>query len=910
MKSSENILILLILIPVYSFAYGSNQDYAQIIKQKFIDSKNDSALNSSVRTDALTMVNSMEKEKALAFWNDLIKNCKEAGYHWGAGFCYYNLAIRLSSEGEYFQSYLAFQESRNAYTSINDNYGIARVYNGLGNLFTVLYKFDRALGSYYESARIFKTLDDPVYGIIYLNIGGILVQLDSLKAAKSYLEESRTILTNKRDTSGLINCFINLSEVFLAEKKPDSALFYLTKSNDLLIGNIDIDDKFNAMLNLGRFYMMEGNTDQAEPLLTEAYLIAENEKYSIPVERKANAIKAFSELNDLMGDAETAYNLVKRYLEYETESKRVQSNLDLSRIEFESLERERLLEHRKRTFTMYTSIILLLSSLLVIFTYYRSYRHKKRANQLLTEMDGLKTQLYSNITHEFRTPLTLILGPLEQMLSSDSDGNANRKQVKSMRKNARSLLNLVNEMLDLAKIDAKSLKLEIQQGDIARFIRTRFAAFASLAEQKQINFQIRVSEKTYITHFDASKLEKIINNLVSNAIKFTPKSGFIHCTANFNQNKKNSVEIIVGNSGKGIPANELNKIFDRFHQAENTETYTSPGTGIGLSLTHELVVLMHGTIDAESEPGMETRFRVIIPLGIDHLKYDEFKLVKKNIHAIHDEEFSADKAKEPSSENDYPKKSDATLPQVLVVDDQVEIREFIEEYLTDSFSLQLAADGNTAYEIAVDNIPDLVVTDLAMPEMDGTELCRKLKTDERTSHIPVIILTGKSGIKDKLKGLETGADAYLTKPFNISELKLRITKLIEQRKKLRERFTRNLNIEPKDIAVTSADEKFLLRALEVIEKNMGNSDFEVTQLQEELLMSRTQLFRKIKAMTNQTPGEFIRTIRLKRAARLLVQNYGNVAQITYEVGFNNPSYFAKCFRELYGKLPSEYQKKS
>src|SRR5690606_27461115 len=228
-------------------------------------------------------------------------------------------------------------------------------------------------------------------------------------------------------------------------------------------------NKFYASLNLGMLYLLEGMTEYAEPLLTEAYHLAEQEQYVIPIESRVQAIKAFSELHDRLGNMETAHALINQYLEYETESKRVRSNLDLSRLEFETLERERLLEKRKRTYTLYTSLILLISSLLIIFTFYRSSKHKQRANQLLTEMDALKSQLYSNITHELRTPLTLILGPLEQMLSSQQEQSANRKQVKLMRKNAKSVLSLVNEMLDLAKIDAKSMKLEIQEGDIARF---------------------------------------------------------------------------------------------------------------------------------------------------------------------------------------------------------------------------------------------------------------------------------------------------------------------------------------------------------------------------------------------------------------------------------------------------------
>jgi YesN/AraC family two-component response regulator len=263
---------------------------------------------------------------------------------------------------------------------------------------------------------------------------------------------------------------------------------------------------------------------------------------------------------------------------------------------------------------------------------------------------------------------------------------------------------------------------------------------------------------------------------------------------------------------------------------------------------------------------------------------------------------------ESGNECEIAQESKDKFPHVLIIEDHGDIREFIGENLKDCFYVEQADNGKSGLESALKNIPDLVITDIVMPEMDGIELCQIIKTDERTSHIPVVILTGKSGIDDRLKGLDTGADAYLTKPFNIKELRLQVSKLIEQRQKLRERFTRDLRLEPRDIAVTSADEKFINRAMEIIEKNIGNSEFEVRQFEEEMFMSRMQLFRKIKALTNQTPGDFIRTIRLKRAASLIKQNFGNIAQITYEVGFNNPSYFAKCFKDLYGELPSDYMK--
>ena len=548
-------------------------------------------------------------------------------------------------------------------------------------------------------------------------------------------------------------------------------------------------------------------------------------------------------------------------------------------------------------------------SLFFLLTLYWNYRNKQRANKLLREMDELKTRLYSNITHELRTPLTLILGPLEEMLSSDSKKKPSRKQVKMMRKNADTLLNLVNQMLDLAKVDAKSLKLELSEADVVKFVRIRFAAFASLANQKKITYNYLYPDEKITGIFDANKLEKIINNLVSNAIKFTPKNGEVSCEVSIP--KSNRFRLVVSDSGKGIPENELDKIFDRFHQVGGAENYNKIGTGIGLSLTKELVELMHGKIEVESEVGKGTVFTVIIPLGTAHLNKEEYTMV----HQYKTEQEKQDSHEKKESETaeecpTTPAETDTEQPVVLVVEDHAEIREFIEENIRDCYKVVQAENGKTGLEMATEHIPDLIVSDVLMPEMDGFELCEKIKTDQRTSHIPVILLTAKSGEKDKLQGLETGADAYVTKPFNMKELRIRIKNLIEQRKKLRERFKQNLNLEPKEIAVTSADEKFINRAMEIIEKYMGDSEFEVRQFQEEMFMSRMQLFRKIKALTNQTPGEFIRTIRLKRAAQLMDQNFGNIAQITFEVGFNNPSYFAKCFKDLYGKLPSEYIKRT
>ncbi|MGM0620675.1 MAG: ATP-binding protein [Bacteroidota bacterium] len=863
------------------------------------------------------MLRDSSSQKAIETWKSLIQISEKSNYYRGAGFCYYQLGILHISDAQYFKSYTAYEKSKSNYEISNDKIGLARTHNALAILFKNLNKFEQSLNHFLTSANLFKELKmEREVGLIYSNLGGMFEERASFQKAKLYLNQSEQILKKLGDP-GLISCYINLGEVFEKEQKFDSAYFYFNKSYELSKTTGDIEDKFQVSYHFGKHLFFQNQIDTAEPLLNNALSIfnEEENRNILSLDRKALFTDFMSKFAVHKGDTSRAYLFLRKSLEYEIEYKKLISNRELESREVERLQlenelakKETELQRKRKTLILYASILGLLISFLLIVVIYRSYRHKQKANQLLQEMDELKTKLYSNITHELRTPLTLILGPLEQMLSKKSNKVPGRNQVKMMRKNAQSLLQLVNEMLDLAKIDAKSLKLEIREVDVAKLVRTCFAYFASMAEQKNIDYEIRGCSKKFVSYTDPSKLEKIITNLVSNAVKFTPKNGKIRCITEFHQNNSHALKITVKDTGKGIPANELDKIFDRFHQVKNEKADTNAGTGIGLSLTNELVNLMHGKIEVSSTPGKGSTFKVTIPLGTNHLKQDEFILIDKKVTEREPAVHPAD----DSTTDEYPKTEiikhdEKNLPQVLIAEDQIEIREYIEENLYENYSVKQAENGVIAFELAAEFIPDLIVTDLMMPEMDGIELCKKIKTDERTSHIPVIMLTGKSRLKDRLKGLETGADAYLTKPFSMKELKLRISKLIEQRQKLRELFTRNLNLEPKEIAVTSADEKFLTRALEIIEKNMGNSDFEIRQFQEELLMSRMQLFRKIKALTNQTPGEFIRTIRLKRAASLLKQNFGNVAQIAYEVGFNNPSYFAKCFHDLYRVLPSQYQ---
>jgi DNA-binding response OmpR family regulator len=443
-------------------------------------------------------------------------------------------------------------------------------------------------------------------------------------------------------------------------------------------------------------------------------------------------------------------------------------------------------------------------------------------------------------------------------------------------------------------------------------IRVITSSFTTLAEKKDIRYVTKFSPEELETYFDPDKLDKILTNLLSNAFKYTPSGGSVSVTVTVKDEKprrsnitgaENWLNISVHDTGKGIPEEDLPRIFDRFYQVGGTDDPERIGTGIGLALTRELVNLLKGEIHAESKLDHGTHISLSIPLGLSHLSEKEYTVAEAEPMAaviLSDDHEKAGILEEAADEM-------GDAPIVLVVEDSEDIRRHIRDHLGE-FNVLEAANGQAGLEKALEILPDLVISDIRMPKMDGIELCRRLKEDERTSHVPVIMLTAKSGVESRLEGLQTGADDYLTKPFNSRELKLRVKNLVSQREKLREKYRKEFLLEPAAVMVESADEKFLKRTRDIIETQLSDPDFSVEELGREVALSRMQLFRKIKNLTDQSPSEYIRNLRLKRAAQLIKSDYGNLAEITYEVGFNHPSYFAKCFKELYGVAPSEYAK--
>jgi|CZKP01.1.fsa_nt_gi signal transduction histidine kinase/ligand-binding sensor domain-containing protein/DNA-binding response OmpR family regulator len=540
------------------------------------------------------------------------------------------------------------------------------------------------------------------------------------------------------------------------------------------------------------------------------------------------------------------------------------------------------------------------------------------------ETEKMKSRFFANISHEFRTPLTLILGPAEKINAQTS--NDVIKDSGIIKRNSKRLLQLVNQLLDLSKLEAGKLKLEASKNNIVSFVKGIALSFESLSEEKDITLKI-ISQKDFIeVYFDKEKMIKILSNILSNAFKFTPQDGKITISINTkppsflplvkpaypaDKEELNGgyVEIKIWDTGIGISKEEMPKLFDRFYQVDSSFSKGFEGTGIGLALTQELVELHNGNISVESEAGHWTEFILSLPLGRNHLTDEEIldgKTVKpKNLS--NDEDYYLPEIIKKETENEIEANSlNDGKTIILVVEDNYDMRKYIRESLGEDYHVEEAVNGEQGIRKAVEIIPDLIISDIMMPKMNGIEMTKFLKNEEKTSHIPIIILTARSGQENKLEGLQTRADDYLTKPFDIKELQVRIENLINIRKQLQEKYSKGNYIGKQNKKkLGRLDEQFMSKVMEVIENHLGEENFSIEEFDKELGMGRVQIYRKLKALTGKSPSRYIRTIRLIKAREMIIEKQGNISEIAYSVGFAAPQYFTKCFREEFGYPPSD-----
>jgi len=531
---------------------------------------------------------------------------------------------------------------------------------------------------------------------------------------------------------------------------------------------------------------------------------------------------------------------------------------------------------------------------------------EKVATDSLRNLDQMKSHFFANISHEFRTPLTLILGQVESVMSSNIETKEKGK-LHVANRNARRLLTLINQLLDLSKLEAGSMELNAQQHNIVSFFKSLFYSFESLAETQMITLRFETQLENIPVVFDPDKMEKVFYNLISNALKFTAAQGEINVSVKIIESAE--VEIRIKDTGIGIRADRLSHIFDRFYQVDSSSTREQEGTGIGLALTKELVGLHKGRITVNSKEGEGTEFIINLPIG-------DFKNEKEKLIELPVNESSYEKTLNEGSISDSGliPTSDIQLPLakiqqeiILIVEDNSDVRGYIREQLENDYNVIEACNGEQGILSAQNEIPDLIITDVMMPKMDGYKFSKAIRSDVKTSHIPIIMLTAKAGLDDKILGLETGIDDYLTKPFSAKELKARVKNLIYQRKQLRKRFSQSTFIKPSEVSSVSVDQTFLEKTIKIIETQLVDEQFSVEKLADEMNMSVSQLNRKLNALVDQPPGQLIRSFRLQRAADLLKQNVGTVAEICYKVGFNDQAYFSRAFKKQFGISPSEYK---
>lgn len=555
--------------------------------------------------------------------------------------------------------------------------------------------------------------------------------------------------------------------------------------------------------------------------------------------------------------------------------------------------------------------ILIFSS--AMFLIYRMIIQRERLkNQLemehietrkMQELNQTRSRFFANISHEFKTPLTLIISPLKAM-QRKLEKIENKNQVNVMLRNAERLLRLINQILDLSKIESGIEELKTSKFDIVTFTENIATNFQPFSQEQFISFHVEMPKEPIPLYFEKDKMEKILINLISNAFKYTPEFGTVSLAI---KQEDNNVVISISDTGIGISPDQLQLIFNRFYQGKNKGARS--GTGIGLSLTKELVEMHGGKIEVTSKQGQGTQFDVTLPLGKKHLLPQQ---IEEGILTHSLSEDSRIELKEfniaATLNQDISLSEDSDLPLILIVEDNPDLRAFTRTYLQTTYRIIEAENGKQAYELAKRNIPDLIITDLMMPIMNGFELVEKIRNDEKTSHIFIIMLTVKSSDESRKMGFEYGADYYLTKPFNPKLLDLRIKNILKTRDQYKNQILKDVthNNTYTTTNVSTKDELFLEKILEIVEANLGNSNFQIDDLCKEMGFSKSQLYRKMKGLLGQSANEFIRTVRLKKAAELLQQQSMTISEITYKVGFNDLQYFRSCFKKQYDVTPSEY----
>ncbi len=858
---------------------------------------------------------------------------------------------------EYSQKALIIKEE------VGDRTGLSTIYNNIGNVYYYQNNYPKALEFYHKSLEIAEEKGNKT-GIVtcYNNIGIVYFYQNDYLKALDYFERSLVIQKEIEDKTGYAISYINIGEIFTKQKEYDRAWEHYTKGLTLSI-EIGIKSVEGwSYWGLSQISMHQHKYREAYENSKKAYVVG-NEIGEIELIQRSSKILSTS--SAALGLYKEAYDFQLVYKEMsdsiinDANTRRLigleyEYKYEKAKVEQEKREAEQRVKYQRQRYLTLTFVISFGLMLMLAIVIFRNYKQKKKDIQTITEqkteielkntaleqnkeeikaqnislqqanaelnasnekintqkklleeqaiklrqLDEIKSRFFTNISHEFRTPLTLILGPTEQLLAQTNDSKV-KSSLKLVQHNAKNLLGLINQLLDISRIEKGMVKMKLTEGDIVKELFFITNVFDSQAASKGVKLQFSSEFETYHGYFDKEKLERILYNLLSNAIKNTSQ-GSVKVSLEKSLTLS-YIRIVVADTGKGIEKEKLPFIFDRFYMADSTDKI---GSGIGLAFINELVKVYRGNINVTSELGEGTTFYVELPCSKEAFTDDEYEILEPFEVESKSVELPPEIAR-IDSESTLDEKSKQAQKTILIVEDHEELRKFIAENLCENFRVLEAENGKKGIDLAFSNMPDLVVTDVMMPEVSGIELTKTLKNSNETSHIPIIILTAKASEENRIEGLETEADDYLTKPFSIKELSVRIQNLLRIRQKLREKYIRSIEVNPSEITTNSVDEQFVSRILKVVEENMADPDFSVETLCDLAGVSRATLHKKLKSLVEQSATEFINTIRVKRAAQLIKQKAGNISEVAYDVGFNNLSYFTKVFKKYIGVAPSE-----
>ncbi len=761
------------------------------------------------------------------------------------------------------------QNALNVYQQMNDAYGISAVEMSFGSLELSNKNYEQARVHFEKAVNFFETYNDPrMRANAYRYLGRSYYFLKELNKALTLYEKALVLLQSAAEGDiTRLYCYHEMGEVLVALRRyPEAskALYTALTTTEISGGLIE---KADILKSIAGMYQQQGDFKKAFESQVQYQAVADT----------LNRIKASKQI-------------VEVEARYQNEKK--EREIALLAAQHQLTQQEK--QEQQMLFIFITA-----SVLTVAIVFYFLLKTKQKANRKLKELDELKSRFFANISHEFRTPLTLIAGPVENRLNNASLLDDEKTDLEMISRNSKQLLSLVDQLLDLSKIESGNLKLRLEKGDINELLKALASSFRYFAELKRLDYRVDILAAPNEVWYDRDVIQKIVTNLLSNAFKYTPDQGFVTLRTEIDNGK---LVITIANSGTGISNTDVARIFERFYQIDGR----SGGIGIGLALVKELIILLKGNIQVNSLPNERTTF--IITLPITKEAFPKAEVIQP--HPLMGIANTSLPEAISHSKNNFSDEDASGLPVLLIVEDHAEVRSFIKSILQREYQILEAANGQAGVALALEHIPDLIISDVMMPDMDGLALCAKLKTHEFTSHIPIILLTAKAGDENILTGFESGADDYITKPFSGALLKVRIQKLIELRRTLHERYSNEIILKPKQIVVSSTDEQFLHKVQRILDSHLTNSDFTVENFASEIGMSRMQLHRKLKGLTGLSATNFIRSQRLTMATDLLKKSDANISEIGYLVGFNDPSYFSKCFKETYHCTPTEYAARS